>query len=828
MATNSEELLQRIKELEREKEQQRHREEQARHREEQARHREEQARHREEQARHREEQARHREEQALREKEQARHREEQARHREEQALREKEQAQSLLRDTTLQEYLRGCQEFVLSKVHLVTDGYLTTKVPSTNPARKHCPILLAPWDDFIPAQTDMIQLLDQIIPHDERLLESLHFLEVMGNRIDALRVRDEASLVSVQHNTIEVPVRIIMSKINDFDPQRYSLAVPEEVEFQTTASNLRDSTDTRDITKRDEKLRTDQICVFRNSAHQKDIAFVIEYKAPHKLHTAHLEQGLRRMNIFEEVVNKMTVPTAEPEKFKHYAELLSAAAVTQTYHYMLEAGLEYGYLTNGDAIVFLNIDWTDPTVLRYHLARPSREVLVDQDAAWSNAVCQVLAFTMMALQSSQHSNDERVAAANQCNKWLVDYGCVLDQILKEEEEREKKAGNSGPSTPTRKKHRRAPSSPDWQETPVKRTRRNPRSQAAEQPGRVLRSHGPDRPGRGGEGFGEGGHSRGGTSGGNGGSSKGGGSSEGSSTAGTSSRFAPGGGGGGGGGGGQQSQRQYCTSSCLLSLVNDGPLDSNCPNAALHREGILTELDAKKHRHTVLYSQFMVLLQEQLSQSLVRGVVVLGKEGACGALFQITLLQFGYTFIAKGVTGGRVPDLEKEVAVYQKLRPLQGHGIPVCLGSIDLRPLGQVYFYDFDVRIIRFLLLSYGGAEVKASEDKLRAHIISTTSSILNKMHDLGVVHGDVRQPNVLQGPGGEINLIDFDRAVILTAKTTRSTLSAISPNKRRRLEEDEGVTLTPPVKGKPLFDSIQQDNSGALSLFMIDRGRIVS
>jgi hypothetical protein len=35
---------------------------------------------------------------------------------------------------------------------------------------------------------------------------------------------------------------------------------------------------------------------------------------------------------------------------------------------MVVAGLEYGYLTNGDAIVFLKIDWADPTVLRYHLA----------------------------------------------------------------------------------------------------------------------------------------------------------------------------------------------------------------------------------------------------------------------------------------------------------------------------------------------------------------------------------------------------------------------------------------------------------------------------
>lgn len=62
------------------------------------------------------------------------------------------------------------------------------------------------------------------------------------------------------------------------------------------------------------------------------------------------------MDIFEEIVNKPTIPTAGPNKFQHYAELLTTAAVTQIYHDMIEAGLKYGYLTNGHAVVFLNID----------------------------------------------------------------------------------------------------------------------------------------------------------------------------------------------------------------------------------------------------------------------------------------------------------------------------------------------------------------------------------------------------------------------------------------------------------------------------------------
>jgi serine/threonine protein kinase len=224
---------------------------------------------------------------------------------------------------------------------------------------------------------------------------------------------------------------------------------------------------------------------------------------------------------------------------------------------------------------------------------------------------------------------------------------------------------------------------------------------------------------------------------------------------------------------------------------------------------------------------MDLLRKQLSQSLEKGVTVLGKEGACGALFQITLLQFGYTFIAKGVTSGRLPELEREVAIYEKLQPLQGHHIPVYLGSVDLKSLGQVFFYDIDVRIIHFILLSYAGTEVKAVAGNSKTHIIDTVTSILEKIHSLGVAHRDVRLPNVLQSPGGEINLIDFDRAVFLPA-AARSTLSAISPNKRRRLIKGGGHETSLPTKQDVLLLSkIRQDNSNAQSLFSLDSGRII-
>jgi hypothetical protein len=213
-------------------------------------------------------------------------------------------------------------------------------------------------------------------------------------------------------------------------------------------------------------------------------------------------------------------------------------------------------------------------VLRYHLAQPSREVVRDGDPTYSNAICQVLAFTILALQSSQHGNDERVAAAESCEKWEVNFGYILDQITKEEEEGTSPASTT---TPRRSKHRRVPSSPNWQPTPIKRSRRNPRQESP--PGEADRALRPrnkrDDPGPGpGGGF---------SSASGGGASDVGGQPDGraSATARSLAPSAPYGSGqankgtsssrsaafGSGDSKKREERRPCCTPSCLLSLVN---------------------------------------------------------------------------------------------------------------------------------------------------------------------------------------------------------------------------------------------------------------------
>ncbi|KAI5861998.1 hypothetical protein GGS23DRAFT_574075 [Durotheca rogersii] len=726
-----------------------------------------------------------------------------------------EQALRQTRKTTLEEYLQACHEHVLTKITLVTDGYLTSRVPTTNPTKKHCPCLLKPWDDFLDKQIDMLQRMACTLPSDKRLFENIASLKAIGERAHARQVTSESSLVFIENNCVEDPVRIILSELKNFQSSQLGFFIHDGVFFETTASNLRDESDGRDAAaERDSKLRTDQICVFRDASGQREIAYVIEYKAPHKLHTTHLEQGLRKMRIAYEVVNKPTIPTTEPDKFKHYAELLSTAAVTQTYHYMLEAGLEYGYLTNGEAIVFLKIDWADPTVLFFHLAQPSREVVVDEDPIYSNAVSQVLAFTLLALQGSPHGNDERTAATSKCDKWEVDFSYILDKVIQNEE---REAQEAGPKTPQAKKHRRTPSSPEWLPKPIKKTKRNPKLQLE----RERDGHFPSYHRRGGHDGGPGGEGPGGLNQGSGaasGSISQSGASQAPSGDSASTPSAQSGSGGRDEKGGRSRQNMpYCTTDCLLSLVHGWAPDMKCPNIQLHMRKGVTD----KKRHPVSYTDWMSLLQQQLSQSLEKGVRKLGQEGSCGALFQLTLLQYGYTFVAKGATGRCAPMLQQEEAVYRKLQPLQGRHIPVCLGSIDLHRLGQVLYYYFDVRIVYFLLLSYGGSKLRVpSDSKAQACIIKHVATILKQMHRLGVAHADIRLPNVLQDPAGHVVIVDFDQASI-SPEVARRARIALSPNKRRRLME-EAVSAEKEHQFK-----VQMDMANVRSLFTLDIGRII-
>ena len=157
---------------------------------------------------------------------------------------------------------------------------------------------------------------------------------------------------------------------------------------------------------------------------------------------------------------------------------------------------------------------------------------------------------------------------------------------------------------------------------------------------------------------------------------------------------------------------------------------------------------------------------QLAQDPDNGCEPLGKQGARGALFRLTLDTYGYTSVAKGTVRAFKANLKHEGVVYRHLNELQGELIPVYLGNISLvRP----YFLDFRVRIVHMLLMSWVGEQ--ARKDLMLAmgrDLTAETNGAVTKLLSCGVEHRDIRPPNVLWNLEiGNVVLVDFERSEIL-------------------------------------------------------------
>ncbi|TWU71093.1 hypothetical protein ED733_002868 [Metarhizium rileyi] len=682
--------------------------------------------------------------------------------------------------STLSEYLNACHHLVFAELRVRQNPDLLSRASMTNPRSKRCPTTLRQWPDFLEEQRRIFGLLLEIFPSDsDRLFESEDFLRTMGARVGKRVIADEKGLELFLHNAVEDPVRNIIDQLVNIPAVKKAFDLGDGVVFENhphalseTAEEVIDriahtalpSTPRRGEDLR--KLQADQICIYRSDGTQGEQtrAFVCEYKPPHKLTMQHLHLGLRVTDIYKEVVNRQTIPTSkDPEAlFEYHAESLTASAITQTYNYMIEGGLEYSLLTTGEAIVFLKIDWTNPGTLYYHLAVPSVEVAAQtNDANYCTAVAQYLAFTLLAIDGlgmRSHTQDERDQATRKLNKWEVSFDLTYQSIPAEERSI---LSDSSPAyqPPTygnvdrspirpRKQPRRGLVHADGGIQPSKRDDKpessdeepNPRAPTTPTPSQRHTREGARR----------------------------------------STRLAMQRRGSSVNNSGQQ--RDFCTQKCLLGLVRGYALDQSCPNAAIHRHGATTHHDGAALRHPVDHAQWLNLLRAQLETTLDDGITPLKQSGARCVLFKVTLLAYGYTFVSKGTIEAFIPDLEREAAVYRRLDDLQSILVPVFLGAVDLRPLNRTYFLDLRVYIVHLTCLAFGGEDLYERRGAMDITEQQVKDS-LRAIHDRGVIHKDVRAPNILfcRETNG-VMIIDFERAVLLDPP--RRPLAKVAPNKR--------------------------------------------
>ncbi|KAF2786070.1 hypothetical protein K505DRAFT_260706, partial [Melanomma pulvis-pyrius CBS 109.77] len=655
--------------------------------------------------------------------------------------RNREAVQEKLRNTTLPELLDGCH------IHLhlgltVQNVALSTKGHPANADNKLRPDRILEWDDF-PAQQEAIwgELMDSQFA-SERHFTNLNALEANGEMIRRRRIGSEIDLHIFQRSTLDDYISSIITQLYNNPTLRSTFQLQGAVEFENHANMLNPES----------QPLADQFCVYNTSTSSQDTkhrvaAFVMEYKAPHKVSLGRIYEGLHDMDL-NKVLRRAKSDTSQDRQ-----QRLIAAVITQAFSYMVQAGLEYGCVCTGEATIFLRVP-DNPRTVYYFLSVPKGDV--GQTTGWTpnsegenrlhlTAVGQMLAFTLQALKTPPRSHNWRADAASTLKNWVIVYDELVRIASEDNPSSEYRPpqrnrflrmspvrlrprptqtslANCGPARGQHKANDEEPDTPSRRQSPSRRTTRS----QAKTPttNSSLSSHG--------------------------------------------SRH------------GAQSG-PYCTQNCLRGLVIGGPLDMLCPNVRDHGES----------HHQIDQTTFLALIREQLAQDLDTDCTAIGRPGACGAPYRIRLRPYGYTTVAKATTIYLVDRLLWEATIYEHLRPIQGIHVPVHLGNINLvRPLFEGF------ALVHMMFLSFGGELVgRHITAKNEVEVIRKVENSVRAIERLGVQQNDLAPRNMLWNREiGSIMIIDFERAKFVKPQ---AVLGVPSPNQKRRSSAERSLVKQP-------------------------------
>ncbi|KAF2021930.1 hypothetical protein BU24DRAFT_337592 [Aaosphaeria arxii CBS 175.79] len=745
---------------------------------------------------------------------------EEANRRVKEADRRVAQAEDGNRDTNLPEYLDACYENFHLNLAVQLDPTQSTQGCPANANNKLRPDRLVLWEEFPKEQAAIWEKLVESDFADKRCFTSKYGMQAYGKTLKKL-IGSESDLNHFLRTTIETPVRLIVEQLYNSAKLRRTFRLQGSVDFENHSNTLsqegrasaatgrrrsprleekakeaeKDAKEAEKDAKEAEKdalppstpvaaprqrPRPDQICVYNIQHRKRTAAFVMEYKAPHKLPLNFMYDGFYDMDLKDVIQCETNIPK---DRFSRVV----AAVITQAFSYMVRMGVEFGCVSTGEAMIFLRVP-EDPRTVYYYLSVPKGDV--GETTGWNagsesanrlhlTAVGQMLAFTLRALQVSPREQGWRTKAENELNSWEMAYDEVLQTILKSDTKSSvyrppKHKGFLRMSPIQLRKRRHAPQDEHEPDTPSRkpdssRPAENTSSSCDEpedqyhsdsddsDPETLSRKPIPFRSGRKIE--------RAGTST--------------STSAGTSAD----------GSTHQSSQdnqkRSYCTQRCLLGLARRGFLDPLCPNAQAHVRNQQSMQDYGQIRHSITSQGFRTRIRKQLAENRDVDCYPEGVHGACGALFQVTLRSHGYTVAAKTSPMENACFIQQEAEFYQRLRSLQGITVPVHLGNIDLE---LPYYYE-GIPLYHMMFMSFGGKPLSQHLSEENRTSISQQKAVAEqKIRDNGVLHLDFENRNILWNEeNNSIMVIDFERA---EAIKPRRALGKIAANRKRARDLD--------------------------------------
>ncbi|KAJ5267854.1 hypothetical protein N7478_010662 [Penicillium angulare] len=426
----------------------------------------------------------------------------------------------------------------------------------------------------------------------------------------------------------------------------------------------------------------------------------------------------------------------EGDTFEYHTTRLVAAVITQIFSYMIDSGVQYGYICTGEAFV------NDPN--RLH----------------RTAIGQVLAFTLQPLATEAPHQEWYDAAHDELRTWKVEYIDILRDIPETMRSQSQRTSIYRPS--------------HWKFEPKKH---NTRSRARCQPGISTLKHSSAE----GSGSGEDHLSPSTAAAARSQMSRKKSTRSRSDKNRSSSRLGKKA--GHGPEQNDQSTRAYCTMGCIRGIVNRGPLDTKCPNLQSHLR------HSSSHRHSISPANFTRRLHRQLVRNRNEGFEQLHVRGRTGYLLKTTLLTHGYTVVIKATTAEKQHRLQAEVENYDHLTSLQGRQVPVCLGAFKPR---IAYWYHGET-MAHMMILGWSGIRLQhVVNDQNFGFFDRERVEALAVLRSHGIIHGDSEWRNMLWDDVGH-HLVVVDLEDMKWLKRLRA-LGPASGNGRHvyRVREDKG------------------------------------
>ncbi|KAJ5131213.1 uncharacterized protein N7515_007252 [Penicillium bovifimosum] len=679
--------------------------------------------------------ARKQAEEARQQAEEARQQAEEARQQAEEA---RKQAEDQVKRTTFVELLRHCHD-LLSR--LLQVGSLSSSTTGTIPLPKgkYCPTRLEQWVDCAAQQQDIYDSVRRYLQPEEnppRIFPSRERLK--GHLISFPQlITSETDIQFYERIAVDSYVRAVIMELCKIPAAREEFGLGDEVWFDRVPNVPSGNEMGMNNSSNTAHSRPDQSFIHRVDDRAATLLTKVEYVPPRKLTLEDLRVGLGDMDLWEKMVRANKVLNNDADRSVYKAQRLVCSAIVHEYHVMIQKGLEYSYLTTGNALVLLWVPREKPSTLHYHLCVPNQEVDGrDGDLPQPNtSIARVLCLCLMSFRSRQRGQEWRTLYCSELHTWKTNSdrthanvpteklprnlpSDITDHVSPESdptspEDDKSSSPIESPTTPARRVPTRsqgncAPLDPkDRMGSADSSGSESDPAAPAQDPAAAARKRG----------YSQVEHS-------------------------PSQRLSP----------RNPVERQYelsrrrdaqfCTQRCLLGLQKGGPLDDSCPNVDLHRQG------GNGTEHSISTVELISLLKQQMDEDIDR------------APFKLTCSPHGYTVVGKGTTKNLwTKAVSHEADIYHILRKAQGSAVPVFLGKIDLV---KIYF-RCGVEIRHLLVMGWAGESTATLEQTsdLRREIKRSNKEI----RALGVRHRDLRPNNILWNAElGWALIIDFHRS----------------------------------------------------------------